>query len=81
MTGTTNITDEHRHAFQALTSGDYDNFALFSCTANGHPAAAIAAVTAQPPSDGTGEDDYIVTPMFVSVGPGITLVDHDGREA
>ena len=27
----TNITEEHRHAFQARTSGQYHNFALFSC--------------------------------------------------
>ena len=68
-------------AFEALTSGRYENFCLFSCEANGHPAAAIAAVTVEPPPDGTGEDEYIVTPLFVSVGPGIVLVDHDGREA
>ena len=30
----TNITEEHRRAFEALTSGDYDNFALFSCPAS-----------------------------------------------
>jgi hypothetical protein len=28
---TTNITADHRAAFEALTSGDYANFALFSC--------------------------------------------------
>jgi hypothetical protein len=28
---TTNITADHRAAFEALTSGDYINFALFSC--------------------------------------------------
>ena len=78
---TTHITAEHRHAFEALTSGHYDNFCLFSGEANGHPAAAIAAASVQPSSDGNGEDEYIVTPLFVSVGPGITLVDHDGREA
>jgi transposase len=27
----TNITAEHRAAFEALTSGDFANFALFSC--------------------------------------------------
>ena len=78
---TTHITAEHRHPFEALTSGNYDNFCLFSCEANGHPAAAIAAVSVQPSCDGIGEDEYIVTPLLVSVGPGIILVDHDGREA
>ena len=78
---TTNITADHRRAFEALTSGRYENFCMFSCEANGHPAAAIAAVTVQPPPDGADEDQYIVTHLFVSVGPGITLVDHDGREA
>ena len=33
----THITPEHRRAFKALTSGDYENFALFSCTVNGAP--------------------------------------------
>ena len=78
MSETTNITEEHRRAFEALTSGKFENFCLFSCTANGHPAAAA---TVQPSSDGTGEAEYLITPLFVSVGPGITLLDHDGREA
>jgi len=41
---TTNITKEHRAAFEALISADYDNFALFSCFVDGEPAAAIVAV-------------------------------------
>ena len=77
----TNIADEHRRAFNALTSGQCENFCLFSCTANGHPAAAIDAVTIQPPGDGTGEDEYLISPLFVSVGPGIALADHDGPKA
>ena len=40
----TNITEAHRHAFKALTSGTYNNFALFSCHVDGSPAAAIVAV-------------------------------------
>ena len=40
----TNITAQHRAAFAALTSGDYGNFALFSCFIGGEPAAAIVAV-------------------------------------
>jgi hypothetical protein len=42
---TTSITADHRAAFEALTSGDYANFALFSCFVNGEPAAAIVAVS------------------------------------
>ena len=80
MTGT-HITGERRRAFEALTSGAYPSFCLSSSEANGHPAAAIANVSVDPSSDGIGEDEYIVTPQFVSVGPCITLVDHDGREA
>lgn len=41
----TNITAEHRAAFEALTSGRFDNFALFSCFIGGEPAAAIVALT------------------------------------
>jgi hypothetical protein len=69
---TTNITADHRAAFEALTSGDYINFALFSCFANGEPAAAIVAVN-------QGGDGYAITPLFVSVTPSLTLTDH-GRK-
>ena len=71
---TTNITADHRAAFEALASGDYANFALFSCFVNGEPAAAIVAVN----RDG---DDYAITPLFVSVTPSLTLTDHDGQFA
>jgi hypothetical protein len=69
---TTNITKEHRGVFNALTSGDYANFALFSCFVNGEPASAIVAVTKD---DG---NEYQITPLFVSVTPGMKLIDHDG---
>ena len=71
---TTNITADHRAAFEALTSGDHVNFALFSCFVNGEPAAAIVAVN----RDGDG---YAITPLFVSVTPSLTLTDHDGQPA
>ena len=69
----THITPEHRHAFAALTSGEFTNFALFSCTVDGEPASAIVTVT----EDG---DEYIVAPLFVSVTERMRLADHDGRE-
>ena len=71
---TTNITADHRAAFEALTSGDYANFALFSCFVNGEPAAAVVAVN----RDGDG---YAITPLFVSVAPSLTLTDYDGQPA
>ena len=49
----TNITEEHRRAFDALKSGRYDNFCLFSCYVDREPAAAIAAVSVHEP-DGEG---------------------------
>jgi hypothetical protein len=67
----TNITAEHRAAFEALASGDFENFALFSCYVNGEPAAAIVAVN----RDG---EEYIITPLFVSVTDSLQLTDHDG---
>jgi hypothetical protein len=70
----TNITPAHRDAFEALTTGDYGNFALFSCFVNGEPAAAIVAVN----RDG---NDVTVVPLFVSVTAAMTLTDHNGREA
>jgi hypothetical protein len=58
----TNITDNHRAAFEALTSGEYANFALFSCFVNGEPEAAIAAVNRD-------SGQYIIRPLFVSITP------------
>jgi hypothetical protein len=70
----TNITAEHRAAFEALTSGGYADFALFSCFVNGEPGAAIVAVN----RDGDG---YAITPLFVSITRSITLTGHDGQPA
>ena len=56
---TTNITADHRAAFEALVSGDTANFALFSCFVNGEPAAAICAVHHD-------DDSYAIAPLFVS---------------
>jgi hypothetical protein len=69
---TTNITAEHRAYFDALVSGKYDNFALFSCFVAGEPAAAIVSV------DRDGEE-YTISPLFVAITPGMVLTDHDGR--
>ena len=69
----TNITSQLREAFEALTSGDYRNFALFSCFVDGEPATAIVTVTQE-------GGDYAITPLFVSITPGMVLTDHDGRE-
>lgn len=68
----TNITADHRAAFEALSSGDFGNFALFSCFVNGEPAAAIVAVN----RDG---EDYAITPLFVSVTASLQMTDHDGH--
>ena len=69
---TTNITAEHRAAFEALTSGAYGNFALFSCFVAGEPSVAIVAVN----RDG---EQYTIRPLFVAIAPGMALTDHDGR--
>lgn len=73
----TNIRPDHISAFEALTSGDYSNFALFSCFIGGEPAAAIVAVT---PPEREG-DDYEITPLFVSVTNDMVLTDHEGVPA
>jgi len=68
----TNITREHKKAFNALVSGEYRNFALFSCFVNGEPSATIVAVEEE------GEE-VKVTPLFVAVTEGMELADHDGN--
>ena len=70
----TNIKPEHKAAFEALSSGDYGNFALFSCFLNGEPAAAIVAIN----QDG---GEYRIAPLFVSVTASMVLTDHDGKAA
>lgn len=67
----TNITAEHRAVFEALTSGRFDNFALFSCFVEGQPATAIVVIN----RDG---EDYTIRPLFVAITPGMVLTDHDG---
>jgi hypothetical protein len=67
---TTHITPAHKAAFEALTSGEYGNFALFSCFVNGDPAVAIVAVHRD-------SAEYLLTPLFVSVTDAMLLTDHD----
>jgi hypothetical protein len=67
----TNITVEHQTHFKALISGEYSNFALFSCFVNGEPSAAIVAI------EGEGEESKI-HPIFVAVTEGMMLEDHEG---
>lgn len=70
----TNITEAHRDVFNALTSGEYDNFALVSTIFDGEPTATIATVTLD-------EGEYLVTPVAVLVTPAmfdrLTGPDHD----
>ena len=75
MTTETNITDEHRSAFNALTSGEYTNFALFSCFANGEPTSAIVAVNE------TEDGDVSIVPLFVALTSNLKLTDHEGTPA
>ena len=77
----TNITAEHRRAFQAFTSGTQDNFCLASCFCDGRPAAAIATVTVHPAGEDGRDDEYLIAPLFVSVVSCMQLTDHDGRAA
>ena len=77
----TNITQDHRRAFEALTSGRFDNFCLVSCFVDGEPTAAIATVNISPRAEDCGEPEYLVSPLFVCPTAAMTLTDHDGREA
>ncbi|MCY3670917.1 MAG: hypothetical protein OXH14_07525, partial [Alphaproteobacteria bacterium] len=73
----TNITEEHRRAPDALKSGRYDNFCLFSCYVDREPAAAIAALSVPEP-DGGSETEYGINPLFVSVTPATRLAHRHG---
>ena len=77
----TNITEEHRRAFEGLTSGRFDNFCLVSCFVDSEATAAIAAVTLNSSAQHGGGPEYLISPLFVCPTPAMTLTDHDGREA
>ena len=77
----TNITAAHNRALAALTSGAYENFALFSGCVDAMPASAIAAVSVNPPAGDGGEAEYLVHPGFVSGTDSMRLTAHAGRPA
>lgn len=70
----TNITPEHKALFDAVTSGKYDNFALFSCFVDGKPTSAIVSVV----QDG---NEYAIKPLFVAVTADMVVTDHEGIPA
>ena len=78
---TTNITEQHRYAFDALTRGEHDDFALFSVFVNNQPAAAIVAVPAHGSKDEGSETEFHIKPLLVSIFDGLVPTAHDGREA
>lgn len=63
--------DNVSEVFDALTSGEYSNFALVSTALDGEPTWAIAVV--QEHEDGS----HVIVPLFVWVTPGVgaRLVD------
>lgn len=67
----TNITLAYKRAFAALTSGEYDNFALMSCFVDEQPACAICFVQERP-------HNTTLWPLFVSITPTMKITDHDG---
>jgi hypothetical protein len=69
-----NISPVAKKNFDALISGEYSNFALFSCFADGKPVSAICAVT-------QNGDISIISPLFITVPDGMVLTDHDGNPA
>ncbi len=73
----TNIRPEHISAFEAFTSGQFDNFALFSCFLGEEPVVAIVAIAPRQNEN----DDYQITPLFVSVTDAMVLTDHEGTAA
>lgn len=67
------ITPGHVRAFQAVTSGLYDNITLWGCRINGEPGVAIVMV------DHAGENKIAVMPLFVAITPGMEVVFEGGE--
>lgn len=72
----TNITPDLKAKFDALASGKFSNFALFSCFIDSKPGAAIVAVNQEEPGG-----EVTITPLFVSITEGMVLTDHEGVPA
>lgn len=62
----TNITDQHREAFDALIAGENGDFRLVSGFVYGQPAAATATLSLGPPTDEHPDGEYGFTPFFVT---------------
>ncbi|MDE2932744.1 MAG: hypothetical protein OXS47_02600 [Chloroflexota bacterium] len=76
----TNITDQHRETFDALTAGENGDYCLVSCFVDGEPAAAIVALSLGPPTPEHPDGELIFTPFFVTPTPGMTFDIDDGAE-
>jgi hypothetical protein len=74
----TNITTADRDAFDALVSGEYENFCLFSCFVNGQPASAICALDEE---QGGESDECLMVRLFVSITDDMIITDHEGKVA
>ena len=69
----TEVILAYSHAFERLSSGQYDNFRLMPCRVNGEPSLLIIALH-------PGEDDVIIAqPLFVAITPRMVISDEDGR--
>lgn len=73
---TSNITVEVKKQFEALSSGKYKNFALFSCFFEGEPTSVIVAVSENAES---GLIDVI--PMFLAITENMCnkITDHNNE--
>lgn len=68
----TNITEDHKLAFEALKS-DNPNFALMSCFIDGEPTATIAFIREY-------NNEVSIIPLFVAVTDKMKITDHNGVE-
>ena len=69
------ITPGHVRAFQAITSGLYDNVTLWSCRINGEPGVAIVMV------DHVGEGKIAIMPLFVAITESMEIAFEGVRDA
>ncbi len=66
------IPAPHKLAFNAMTCGRFENFALMACNLDGLATSAIVCVS----KDG---DAFRLFPLFVAVTQDMRLTDTDGQ--
>ena len=61
------LKPDHKKSFEALISGEFDNFMLMSCVVNGEQSSVICVIT------DLGDENAAVFPLYVALTDGMDI--------